>query len=1218
MSKFLGQRIITTGSGVDGYSDHGLLSGLGDDDHLHYLITSAVRIVDSPTSGLEKITSGAGDVFSLINAGSGAALYIRQTGITTDADAAVDIDNTGNVSRGLSVLTETPNPEQPLVQFTALSPNFSEAVLSVIHASKDGLGLYVDADAYVSSQVEVGEAVTLGNLSYNPILLGDTGIYVENDTFYFVDGDGEKYTFNTVKVSDDDPVAGYLSDKLVAGNNVIISEVDYGGYDKLVISSVGGGSGDGYYPFIEVDELAMSGAGTGEIANTAGNSVSGNIERNKYNDFTIGLGTLEIRGLTLRSNIDGDVAPEITYDIIKDATFIDDNGPTTTISGGSQVLLNQQATVNETYISGNRKDGEVQFRTGYIDFGALGLSYADGDYFFIFRGNHTEDTKTVIIHRSTNPPNIETITFEYPLCSFSGSRQTAVRVTQTFDVEVTTTVHYTGVYYASAESVVVNAGGAVNSPVSLTETFAGSGIWTGTVTTNSSQGNGYADISVTATASNGSDVTTNTTDLSSPLVYFDNDFPSIEPFNELSDFTYPVNQTCLKFGEPGTMHITVDDFTEILYSSPTGRFTFDNPTTYEENKVLTWDQGSSAIEEPTANNVRVRARKSSNCSESNLYFNVELDDTPPRITSIAWRRNNVGSYNLVSPVLGVGVHGVSVVFDDPLQEIPEIIVKDAGKGTLAPFAGTVPGNIFYSTLTIAESDVSGCTELQLVTGINCSIKLPLDVDPINSNYEEFCIDVDIPEIIRVEIDVYLPDGYWNDGTGGSNAINDDEDNLDNTAQASEVDFSSGVQSITAPDTLTRHGEQVYVSVEVLEEIETGDTCVFDASPWGASSSLSVPAVDNLLYQGPFTTSLGSTRVDDQGRSIGRPSLFHATGNNATVTDLAYNNDTATNTDYLSANGIDDIGYYIFFTSDGTVAGTFKVSTDSFRAFMVGRKIKILDSDSAYTIRTVTGVAVDGTITCDGGSLTNYTTSNNARAVPMGVTDAEIQAWDANNGLVKYINDGAFTHLTLIDLANPEAFSQHLEDDQVTQNNSGTLGTDLFRANFWGSKISIPNTNGGTEDNPTGVANAKYVWRSKKICLTTNPTGVQGTNLRFMVFGFSAGTQYRNVSITSTSDWAQNSNKFNLGNNDSQIDIRISVDDFAATTPYSSADWYLTTDYQVSPQSGFKFGPNKDINLVFNAPSVDVIDKCIYIEVTLTTNSSGKAPQIDMIGLSYLT
>ena len=72
MSKFLGRR-FNSGSGVD---DHGLLTGLLDDDHPQYLITTAIRILTSPTSGIEKTGTGAGDVFTLINAGTGSALFI--------------------------------------------------------------------------------------------------------------------------------------------------------------------------------------------------------------------------------------------------------------------------------------------------------------------------------------------------------------------------------------------------------------------------------------------------------------------------------------------------------------------------------------------------------------------------------------------------------------------------------------------------------------------------------------------------------------------------------------------------------------------------------------------------------------------------------------------------------------------------------------------------------------------------------------------------------------------------------------------------------------------------------------------------------------------------------------------------------------------------------------------------------------------------------------
>ena len=1235
MSKFIGRR-FSTGSGGDGYNDHGLLIGLLDDDHLQYLITTDVRIEGSPTSGINKTGTGSGDVFSLINAGSGAALYIRQTGTVSDADAAVDIDNTGNTGRGLSVFTSTSDPLLPLVQFSALNASFDEPILLLTHADPRGTAIDVRGDGYLSGVLTGPMALTFTGLNENPIELGETGVYVENDTFYYVDSLGVKHTFSDdelLKISSGDTTADYLINKLVAGANITISQLNAGGDEALLIESTATGTAvaaDGYFPFIEVDELTVGGEGTGTIANTIGVQSVDSITRERYNQFVIGDGTLYIRGLTLRSTIDNELWPTITYDVVKNATLITDDVANTVITQGIVLLEDQPVIASETYISGNRKDGEIQFSTPEIDFDSAGFNAGDGNpdgyFYFIFSADHTLDTKTIVVQRSTLGPRIRSITFDYPTCAFTGSPQTAVREGQTFNVTVETAIDG----YALAVAVQVDAGDAAQSTVALTETFSGSGIWTGTITARTGQPNGYTDINITATDSLSNVFSSSTTETGDPLVLFDNDFPAIESFEEGADLSYPPGQSCLKYGEWLDAYMTVSDFTEILYSSLTGRISIDNPTTYEAVKVMTWDQGVGNIEEnanilatATTDNVSIRARKSSNCSETTRNIQIRLDDTPPAVSSIRWRRNNIGSYTLVSPTLGVGTHGVRVIFDDPLVILPEMIVVDENKGTLSAFTGTVPGTTFYATLTVTDpGDTNGCSELQLVTGINCSHKLPLALDPINANDEVFCIDVLQPNIIRVEIDVDLIDGYWNDGYDGYNVMDDDADNLDNTEQACELNFSSGVQSITANDILTRHGENVYVSVEVGSAIESGDTCVFDASPWGASASLGVPQVTGHLYQGPFVTNLGSTRNDDQGRAIGRPSIFHASGNDATVTDLATNSDNATNLDELSANGIDDVASYIPFTSSGTTGGAFQVSSDSFRAFMIGRRIKIVDDNTSATYRTVVSAEIDGsngTIVCTGGSLANYTVAQNARAVPLGVTDAEVQAWDANNGLVAYVNDGAFTHLTLVDLANPESFSQHLTDDQLTQNNTGTVGVDLFRANFWGSKISVPNTGGGTEANPTGVASAKYVWRSKRIRLTTNPTGVQGTNLRFMVFGFSAGTSYRNVNITATADWDQNANKFNLNNNDSQIEIRISTDDpFAAVPPYTNANWFLTTDFEVSPQAGFKFGKTKDINLVFDPPSTDVVDKDIYIEITLITNGSGKAPQIDMIGMTYLT
>lgn len=1195
MSKFFGRRQIGTGTGGDGYNDHGLLTGLLDDDHRQYLITTAIRSVDLPGSGIEKTSSTPGDVFTLINPGSGSALYIRQTGATTTADAALDIDNSDNTGRGLSVFSSTKDPDLPLVQFTVSEIDFDEPILSVEHADPCGLALQVLGDAYIACQLELGAGLVIESRESNPFELGKSGIYIKNDEFYFVDTSGEERTFTIDTVGE------------------------------------GGAASDGYFPFIEVDELTMSGEGSGTLANTTGTAATGSLQRRKFNSFLISLGDLEIKGVTLRSTIDADLVPTITYDVIKGATLIDDNAPNTILSGGTVVLEDQPTTESETFISGSRKDGEIQFTTGVLDLTTPGFDDGsgnpDGYYYFVFSGDHTLDTKTIIVERISKEPQITDIEFEYPTCAFTGAQQTAVRVGQSFDVTVRTSLDLDA--YSLTTSVQVDAGDAIQSTVPLTETFAGSGVWTGTVVARTGQPNGFADINATAQDTFSNTNIEDTTSVGDALVLFDNDFPVIESFEESLDLQYPDGQFCLKFGESVDAYMTVSDFTEILYSSPNGRFTIPNPTVYEENKKITWDQGASGIEENqgcaalTTTNFRIRARKASNCSETTRNLQIRLDDTPPRVTQIRWRRDNTGAYNLTSPTLCDGTHGIQVVFDDCLSEAPEFTIKDPNKGTLSAFSGSTPGDTFTATLTVANPpDTNGCTELVLNSAVNCSHKLPLDADPIDGTDEEFCIDVVPPNILDVQIDVDLIDGYLNDGYDGYNVMDDDADNSDNTEQACEHNFSSGVQKITANDILTRHGENVYVTVRMGAPIEAGDSCSFDASPWGASSSVSIPQADTFQYQGPFVTNLGSTRNDDQGRAIGRASIFHATGNDATVTESSECYDTATNLDILSANGVDNIATEIAFTSNGTTGGAFQVSVDSFRAFVIGRRIRIVDDNSTAVYRTVIGSEVDGsngTIFCDGGDLSQFTAAQNARAVPLGVTDAEIQAWDTNNGLIAYVDDGAFTNLTLIDFANPEAFSQHLTNDQLTQNNIGTPGVDLFAANFWGSKISVPNTGGGSEANPTGVANAKYVWRSKRIRLTTNPTGVQGTNLRFMVFGFAAGTAYRNVNITAPTDWDQNSSRFDLGNNSSLIDIRISVDDpFAAIPPYTNANWFLTTDFEVSPQAGFKFGKTKDINITFDPPSTDVIDKDMYIEVTLTTNGSGKAPQVDMIGLAYLT
>lgn len=1199
MSKFIGRRFGDSSSGgglPDGYRDHGNLLGLLDDDHPQYLITSAVRIVDSPTSGITKTGTGAGDVFALTNAGSGAALFIRQTGNVTTADAALDIDNSGNTGRGLAVFSDTADPDLPLIQFSALTTTFDEPILSITHADPNGLAIDVRGDGYLSGLFTGPEGVGFTCLPSNPFPLGTPGVYVKGSPgeFYFVDKTGAERTWTEIP---DFPT--------------------------------GIGGGDGYHPFIEVDELEVTGLFPGTLPNTTGVAVAGSLRRRALNSFLLGPGEIEIRGLTLRSPIDNVLTPQVTYDIIKNPTIVDGAYERSIVEGGTLVLEDAPTTEIETF-DGVRKEAEIRYTTGALDLGSeafLPDAYGDGYFAFVFSADHTNDTKTIVIERRTRGPLITSITFTYPICSFTGSPQTAVRAGQTFPVTVTTSIDPEE---SLATSVNILAGDAIQSTVALTESGPGTGVWTGTVTARTGQPDGYADINAEALDALSNTTTESTTTVGDPLVFFDGDFPSIETF-DVSDLTYPVGQGCLKFGESVDAYMTVSDFTEILYTSPTGRFTIPDPTVYEEQKTLTWDQGSSGIEEnanilgaATVTNYRIRARKASNCSETTRNLQIRLDDTPPRVTSIRWTTGcSTGTYDETQPTLGIGTHDVRFIFNDPLVELPTIGIQDGYKGTLGPVTGTVPGTVFFSTVTVDGYEDEGCTELELLAARNCSNKQPLDADPINGDDEEFCIDVTTPNILRVEIDIDPSDGYFNDGYDGSNLRNDDVNNTDNTEQACEVDFSSAVQSITASDILTRHGEDVTVTVEMQDPIPAPgsfneETCEFDASPWGGGT-VTLPKFTNYLFQGTFTTGLGSLRTDDQSESIGRASIWHATGNDATVEDAACNEDVAPNLDVLSANGIDNIGTEVSFTTDGTATPSFQVATSAFRAFMPGRRVYIVDDNTTATIRTIVSAAVNGTITVDGGTLAAYTTAQNARAVPLGATKAEVAAWDSSNGLVAYVNDGAFTQICVCDWANPEAFSQHLSNDQLTQNNPGkTVGVDLFEAAFWGSKLSVPNTNGGTEANPTGVANSTYVWRSKKMRLTTNPTGVQGTNLRFMVFGFLPGTTYRNVPITSASDWDTNSSRYDLTNNNSQIDVRISVDEpFAAIQPLSLANWYDTTDFQVSPQAGFKFGKDKDLNIVFTAPATDVVDKDIYVEIALHTNSSGKAPQVDLFAFAFL-
>jgi len=257
MSKFIGRRFIGGGGG-DGYSDHGQLSGLLDDDHPQYLITTAIRTLVSPSSGLEKTGTTAGSVFSLINAGTGPALFIQQTG-TTDAYAAAYIDNTENDGSGLSVVSANVDPSQPLVTFSVSSSTFDEPILLLTHPDQHGLALEVFGDGYLSGHLYGTEAVRFVTAESNPIPLGEPGIYIKKTSptspgeFYFVDKDGNERTWTEavaagilginegchINTSETD---GYVTVSVdlntIAGTGLRIEEID--GYcDRLAVDFVG-------------------------------------------------------------------------------------------------------------------------------------------------------------------------------------------------------------------------------------------------------------------------------------------------------------------------------------------------------------------------------------------------------------------------------------------------------------------------------------------------------------------------------------------------------------------------------------------------------------------------------------------------------------------------------------------------------------------------------------------------------------------------------------------------------------------------------------------------------------------------------------------------------------------------------------------------------------------------------------------------------------------
>jgi len=215
--------------------------------------------------------------------------------------------------------------------------------------------------------------------------------------------------------------------------------------------------------------------------------------------------------------------------------------------------------------------------------------------------------------------------------------------------------------------------------------------------------------------------------------------------------------------------------------------------------------------------------------------------------------------------------------------------------------------------------------------------------------------------------------------------------------------------------------------------------------------------------------------------------------------------------------------------------------------------------------------------------------------------ADDAVFDDTVGISAYIGQiSEFNKILLCDLSDPNAMSQNLTVGQLAENGGASAS-----AWYFGSKISVPNIT-GTEQNPKALPFTSYRWRSKALKF---PEIIAQPNLRFLMFGFTAGTQYRNIRINSLTDWA--GVKFNLSETDPQVVVRISVDPTASST---GADWFETTDIDVSSNTVFKFGKVKDIKRIWG--NGDLISDTIYLEIDLITDINGHAPQIDSLCFAF--
>jgi len=94
--------------------------------------------------------------------------------------------------------------------------------------------------------------------------------------------------------------------------------------------------------------------------------------------------------------------------------------------------------------------------------------------------------------------------------------------------------------------------------------------------------------------------------------------------------TYPPTQQAFKGVESGSVSITVSDFTDVVYTSPTNEFVITDDTVYGVNKTITCTNPGTYND--STPNYTITATRTTNGTSTQISIIIEVADTAPTIT----------------------------------------------------------------------------------------------------------------------------------------------------------------------------------------------------------------------------------------------------------------------------------------------------------------------------------------------------------------------------------------------------------------------------------------------------------------------------------------------------------------------------------------------------------------------------------------------------------